>query len=146
MFSYSYSYSVLVLFPLYFLINLATVYKIKNYHSDDFNVSDAQSFAVMSRIVLLSIVILYSHFLMDIDKAELFLKSYLIKNQQKQLTNVFNNHMDGIILCRRDDNQPIVEEENGADQEKATGSKKIELVFELCNQAITKVLGFTPTP
>ena len=121
--SYSYRYSLVVLFPMYFIINLATVLKIRFDPSIEdatgIEATNKQMVVVMQRITVLAVSILFSRFLMDIDAAEQFLKTHFLKNQQKQLTSVFNNHMDGIILCRKRKEQDT-ESEQIEDQESST--------------------------
>jgi len=53
--------------------------------------------------------------------------------------------MDGIVLCHRRKDQEVSRDELHPDNE-ANDSKqtKGELVFDLCNQAVTKIFGFTP--
>ena len=72
--SYSYRYSLVVLFPMYFIINLATVLKIRFDPSIEdatgIEATNKQMVVVMQRITVLAVSILFSRFLMDIDSAE----------------------------------------------------------------------------
>ena len=141
--SYSYRYAFVVLFPMYFIINLATVIKIKLDTTIE-QTNNKQMVVVMQRITTLALSILFSRFCMDIDSAQQFLKSHFLKNQQKQLTSVFNNHMDGIILCRKRKEQESGDEQISDQEGNLVKQQKGELVFDLCNQAVTKIFGFTP--
>ena len=49
---------------------------------------------------------------------------------------MFNNQPDGIVLTRADDAEKTV-------QPHETGQSHFK--FELCNQAVAKILGFMPT-
>ena len=132
-----------VIFPVYLLGNIATIFKIK--HDTSIEATDKEMLSVMQRVVVISLGILFSQFLVDFDKAEAFLKSHLIKNQQKQLKSVFTNHMDGIVLSHRRKDEDYSDNELHPDTELSESKQtRGELVIDLCNQAVTKIFGFTP--
>ena len=123
--------------PIYLLINIAmllSVYEdIEETGMGKKKVNKAIN--VIVRFTFIAVGCLFAQYLVVIQETELFLKSRITKMQQKQLVNVFNNQPDGIILTRAaiDDraNPPAPIDEK-------------EIHFELCNQAVTKILGFTP--
>ena len=77
-FGYSFRYTLAVVFPVYFLINIATIIKIK--YDTSIETTDKQFLSVMQRVLIIGLGILFSKFLVDFDKAESFLKSHLMKN------------------------------------------------------------------
>ena len=77
-----------------------------------------------------------SQYIVVLQEAELFLQTTENKEQRNQLVSIFNNQPDGIIITSSK------HEEN--EQEEANPLQN-NIVFELCNQSVTKILGFVPS-
>ena len=131
-------FCMFVLTPIYLAVNIAMLVMVY----DDIEVKEGgkdkhqKAVGVVWRFASIGCCVLFAQYLVFLQQTELFLQNRIVKLQQKQLVNVFNNQPDGIVLTRADDTDKT-------QQPDGTGSTPFK--FELCNQAVAKILGFMPT-